>query len=121
LHDVRVCNPLERAHVILSARWTTADEQDWYAFQLGVGNGGHTIGHTRPGGGEHNTELAGKDRVGVRHMDGGTLVAHIDDAHTALGELIPDQLDMAALQTEHPVDTSGNEKVDDKLGNRASG
>jgi hypothetical protein len=121
LHDFRVCNPLERAQVILGARWTTADEQDWYAFQVRVGNGGHAIGHTWPGGGEHDTELARKNRVGVRHMDGGTLVTHIDDAHTTLGELIPDQLDMAALQTEHPIHTSGNEKVDDQLRNRASG
>jgi hypothetical protein len=52
----------------------------------------------------------------VRHMDGGALVAHVDDAHAALPELVPDRLDVAALQAEHPVHAARDEEIDDELG-----
>ena len=50
------------------------------------------------------------------HVHGGALIAHVDDAHAALRQLIPDWLDMTALETEHPIDLAGDEKLDDQLG-----
>jgi len=52
-------------------------------------------------------------------MDAGTLVADIDDADAALRELVPDGLDVAALEAEHPIDPPDREELGDQFGNGA--
>jgi hypothetical protein len=49
------------------------------------------------------------------HVHGGAFIAHIDDAYPLLHQLIPDWLDMTALETEHPIHLSGNEKLHDQF------
>jgi hypothetical protein len=44
--------------------------------------------------------------VGVRHVDRGALVADIDDPEAEPGGVVPDRLDVPALQPEHPVDSA---------------
>jgi hypothetical protein len=51
------------------------------------------------------------------HVHGGTLIADVDDPYAPLCQLIPDWLDMAALEAEHPIDVAGDEKRDNQLGN----
>ena len=45
------------------------------------------------------------------HVNRGTLVAHVDDPDSLPGDVIPDRLDMAALQPEDPVDATGLEEA----------
>jgi hypothetical protein len=52
----------------------------------------------------------------VGHVHGGALVAHVDDADVPLRQLIPDGLDVTALETEHPIHVAGDEKRDNQLG-----
>ena len=54
------------------------------------------------------------------HVHGRAFIAHVDDAHAALRQLIPDRLDMTALEAEHPIHLAGDEKLDDQLGDRTS-
>ncbi len=55
----------------------------------------------------------------VRHVHRGALVAHIDDAHAELVQVVPDRLDVAALQAEDAVDAAGDEKARDDFGDAA--
>src|SRR4029079_9833913 len=48
--------------------------------------------------------------MGVRHVNRGTFITHVDDPDSLPGDVIPDRLDMAALQTETPVDAPRLEK-----------
>ena len=52
-------------------------------------------------------------------MNGGALVAHIDDADARPRNMVPDRLDVTALQTEDAIDAAGFEKFCDP-GRRAS-
>ena len=49
----------------------------------------------------------------------GAFVAHVDDAHAALRKLIPDRLDVPALQPEHAIDAAGDQELDDPFGDGA--
>ena len=51
--------------------------------------------------------------MGVRHVDRGAFVAHVDDADALPRDVIPDRLDMAALQAEDAVDAARLEKARD--------
>jgi hypothetical protein len=42
----------------------------------------------------------------MRHVDGSPFVANVDDANAGTGEMVPDRLDVAALQAEHAIDTA---------------
>src|SRR6185437_1222212 len=44
--------------------------------------------------------------MGVRHVHGGAFVAHVDDADALTGDMVPDRLDVAALETEDAVDAA---------------
>jgi len=116
--DRHVINALKRAEVVLLHRRTAADEQHRYALELRVGDGGDAVGDARAGGGERDTDLAGQHRVAVCHVHGGAFVAHVDDAHAALCEPVPDRLDVPALQAVHSVHALGDEELDDPLGDR---
>ena len=51
--------------------------------------------------------------MGVRHVDGGAFVAHVDDADALARHVVPDRLDVAALQAEDAVDAARLEKARD--------
>ena len=67
---------------------------------------GTRVGHAGPGRHHGDAELAGQFGVGVRHVDGRDLVANVDDADAELRGMVPDRLDMAALQPEDAVDAA---------------
>ena len=46
-------------------------------------------------------------------MNGGSLVTNVDDADAELGAMVPDRLNMAALQAEHAVYPSRLEEAGD--------
>jgi hypothetical protein len=48
---------------------------------MGVGDAGNGIGHSGAGCYQGHAEFAGKFGVRLRHMDGGSLVADVDDAN----------------------------------------
>src|SRR5580765_8769018 len=54
----------------------------------------------------------------MRHVHGSALVAHVDDANAATAEVIPDRLDVTALQPVDAVDAARHEKLRDPLCNR---
>jgi hypothetical protein len=74
---------LQRAHVGLRARGAAADQQHGHARQRGVGHPGHAIGDAGAGRHHGNAEAAGQFCVGMGHVDGRALVAHVDDADAA--------------------------------------
>ena len=102
--------------IVLGARGAAADQEHGRALQLGVRHGGDAVGHTRTGGDQDDAELSGERGVRMGHVHGGALIAHVDNAYAPLCQLIPDGLDMTALETEHPVDVAGDEKRDYQLG-----
>ena len=51
--------------------------------------------------------------MGMRHVNGGAFVAHVDDADALARDVVPDRLDMAALQAEDAVDAARLEEARD--------
>ena len=54
--------------------------------------------------------------MGVRHVHRRGLVANIDDADAKLRGMIPDRLDVAALQAENAVDSARLQETRDPSG-----
>ena len=52
--------------------------------------------------------------MGVRHVDGGAFIAHINDADTFCIQTHPDRHDVTATQAEHPVNTTRLEQACDQ-------
>ena len=111
--DVDMRDVLQRPHIGLRARRASADQQHRRARERGVGHGGDRIGHARPGRHHGDAERAGELGMGMRHVHRGPFVAHVDDANAAARDVIPDRLDMAALQPEDAVDAARREKPRD--------
>ena len=102
--DVR--NILQRSHIGLRPRGAAADQQHRRAGERGIRHGRHRVGDAGTGGDHGDAEAAGQFGMGVRHVHGGALVAHVDDADALTRDVIPDRLDMAALQSEDAVDAA---------------
>ena len=47
------------------------------------------------------------------HVNRRPLVAHVDDADSQFGTMIPDRLDVAALQAEYPIHAASLEEAGD--------
>ena len=109
--NVDVRNVLQRSHIGLRARRAAADQQDRHAGERRIGHRGDCVRHARSGGHHGHAELPGQLGMGVRHMDRGAFVAHVDDADALPRDVIPDRLDMPALQPEDPVDAARLEKA----------
>src|SRR5258708_10398280 len=54
--------------------------------------------------------------MGVRHVHGCGFMADVDDTDALAGHVIPDWLDVAALETEDAVNATGFEKARDPGG-----
>ncbi len=111
--DVDVGNVLQRAHIGLRSRRAAADQQHRCAGERGVRHGGDGVGDAGPGSRHGDAQHASEFGMGVRHMDGRAFVAHVDDADALARHMIPDRLDMAALQAEDAVDAARFEKTRD--------
>ena len=72
----------------------------------GVGDRRHRVGDAGAGGDHGDAELARELGMGVRHVDGRTLVADVDDADAEPRDVVPDRLDVPALQAEDAVDAA---------------
>jgi hypothetical protein len=107
---------LQRPHVDLGSWRTAADHQNRYARDGGVGHCGDCVGDARAGGNHRDRGTASEFGMRVRHVDGGALVADIDDADAKPCGMVPDRLDVAALQTEHAVDPARFEETRDPGG-----
>ncbi len=115
-HDIRVGDSLQRAEIVLRARRAAADQHDRHAFELRVGHRGDAIGDARARGHHRDADATRQNGMRVRHVHRRAFVAHVDDAHSALAELVPDRLNVAALQAEHAVGAAGEQEIDDEFG-----
>ena len=77
-----------------------------HAGERGIRDRGRRVGDARTRGHHGDAEFAGEFGVRVRHVDRRDFVAHVDDADAELGRVIPDRLDVAALQAEDAVDAA---------------
>ena len=114
--NIDVRDVLQRTHIGLRARRATADQQHRRARERGIGHGRDRVGHARTGRHHGHAEPAGELGMGMRHMNRGAFVPDIDDANAAPGDMIPDRLDVAALQTEDAIDAALREKARDPGG-----
>ena len=46
------------------------------------------------------------------------IVAHVDDAQTSPGQVVPDRLDVPSLKAEHAIDAALDQEFDDPLSYR---
>ena len=120
LHDRDVVDALQRPEIVLRHRRAAADQQDRSALELRIGDRRHAVGDTGPRGRERDAQLARQHRMAVRHVHGGAFIAHVDNPHFALGQVVPDRLDVAALEAVHAVNTAPGDKLGDPFG-RGSG
>ena len=68
-----------------------------------------------PGSRRHHgdAEFAREFRVGVRHVNGGGFMTDVDDPDPKLRSVVPDRLDMSALQSEDAIDPALLEETRD--------
>ncbi len=115
-----VVNALQRPEILLQPRGAAADEQHRHPFQMRMRHRRHGVGHPRSRRHHGHTQAVAlrctQHGVGVRHVDGSSFVAHVDDAHPQPRQPVPDWLDVAALQPIDAVDTAVDEKAGYQLG-----
>ena len=97
---------LQRAKIGLRARGAAADHQNRRPCERSVGDRCDRIGDARPGCHHGDAEFADELGVSVRHVDCRHLVPHINDSDAKLSGMVPDRLDVPALQTEDAVDSA---------------
>src|SRR4029077_18013483 len=71
------------------------------------------VGHARSRRRHGDAEPTGELGMRMRHVDGGGFVPHGDDAGGEARHAVPDRLDVAAMEAEHPVDAANFEKARD--------
>ena len=107
---------LQRAHIGLGPRGAAADQQDRHPRQRRVGHAGDGVGDAGAGSDHRHAEVAGQLGVRLGHVHGGAFVTHVDDTDAAAAEMVPDRLDVAALDAEDAVDATGDEEAGDPGG-----
>jgi hypothetical protein len=111
LHNGSVRSSLQRAQVILRSWGAPADKQDRCSFKIGIGDGSDTVGDAGSRSGDGYPDVAGKNGMGVSHMDCRAFVTYINYANSLLRQMIPDRLYMCALQAEYAIHLMGDEKI----------
>ena len=111
--DIDMRDVLQRPHVGLRARRAAADQQHRRARERGIGHGGDGVGDAGTRGRHRDAEAAGQLGMRMRHVHRGALVAHVDDADALLRDVVPDRLDVPALQAEYAIDAARFEKSRD--------
>ena len=109
--DLDVRRALQRTHPVLPCRRTAADDEHRRALEIGIGHRRHAVGDAGTRRHERDAEFAGQQRMRGCHVDGGALVPHVDDRDAVRGEVIPDRLDMTALQSEHALRPARGEEA----------
>ena len=103
-------NVLQWAHVGLWTRGAAANQQHRRARERSIGHSRDGIGDAWSCGNHGNPEATGELGMGVCHMDGRTLVPDIYDANSLPSDMIPNRLNMTALQTKYAVDAARLQK-----------
>jgi hypothetical protein len=57
----------------------------------------------------------------MRHVHGGAFIAYVEDANALSCHVVPDRLDVAALQAEDAIDPAGEQKAGNQFGDGATG
>ena len=115
-HQLGVIHVLQAAAIFLRPRIAAGHHEDRRARNMRVGDAGDGVGHAGTGGDQRDAELAGQFRVGLGHMHGGALVAHVDDADAFGIEPHPDRHDVAAAEREHAGDAAAFQEARDQVG-----
>ena len=71
---------------------------------MSVRDAGHRVGDAGTRGHQRDTQAAGQLCVRLRHVHGGALVAHVDDANAFGVGAHPQGHDVPAAESEDPVD-----------------
>ena len=111
-----VVHILQTAAVLLRTGVAAREHQHGRARNMRVGDAGNGIGHSRASGDQRHAEFAGQFGMRLRHVDGGTLVADVDDADAFRIEPHPDRHDVAAAQREHARDATTLQETCDEVG-----
>ena len=69
-----------------------------------------------PAGHQRDAGLAGQPAVGVRHVHGGGLVAHVHEIELGLERGVEDRHDVVAGQREHALAAEPLERAGDDIG-----
>ena len=115
-HELGVQHVLQRATVLLRARRCAGQDQQRRTRGMRVGDPRHRVGHARPGSDQRHANAPTQLTVGMRHIDRGALVAHVDDANAFGIEPHPDRHDVAPAQREHAVNAARFEEARDQCG-----
>ena len=99
-------NVLERAHIGLGAGGATSDHQNRRPRERGVGDRRDRVRNARAGCHHHDAEFTGQLGVSMRHVDRRGLVANVDDTDAQLRGMVPNGLDVPALQTKNAIDAA---------------
>jgi hypothetical protein len=70
---------------------------------VGVGERGHGVGEAGPGGDQGDSHASAQIGLGLRHVHRRALVAHVHHLDAEPGERVPQRLDVAAAEPEHPA------------------
>jgi hypothetical protein len=81
-----------------------------------VGYTGDRIRHARTRRNHRDTKLAGEFGMCLCHVNGGTLVANVDDPNSLRIETHPDRHDVAAAESENASDPTSLQKAGDQVG-----
>ncbi len=109
---------LQRPHIGLRSRRAAADQEYGRACERGIGHGGDGVGHARAGGDHGDAKAAHELRMRMRHMHSRSLVANVDNADALSRHMVPDRLNVSALQAEHSIDAPCGQKARDPGGAR---
>ena len=115
-HQLRVVHVLQAAAIFLRAGVAAREHQHGRTRNMRVGDAGDGIGHSRASRNQRHAEFTGEFGMRLRHVDGGTLVADIDDADAFRIEPHPDRHDVAAAQREHALDATTLQETCDQVG-----
>ena len=100
-----VIHLLERAAAQVLERTLTAEDEDRRVGAPGIGDAGDAVGHARAGGdGRHADRPRLAARPGIRGVDGGLLVAHVDDLDALVEAAVVEGHDVAARKREDDLD-----------------
>src|SRR5581483_917795 len=86
------------------AGWQGRQDEHRGPGHVGIGDTGHGVGDAGAGGDEGHAEPTGEIGVSVGNVDGGPLVADVDDLDALGVERHPDRHEVAAAQPEDALD-----------------
>ena len=111
--QIGVHHVLQGSPVFLRARRGTRQHQHRDPGHVGVGDTGHGVGDARTCSHQGHTKSAVQLGLGVRHVDGGPLIAHINDADALCVQAHPDRHDVSAAQPVHTLHAAAAQKTCD--------